>query len=99
MKGGIMDAGDALADLSAIDQFLLSASRHRTLDKQLVQLEADALFELQQNPVEGPHRIVAAAGYVARLLMIDHDLDDEVMEAQSQKLMAKLTGRGSATGN
>jgi hypothetical protein len=85
-----MGATDVLVDLTVVDHFMLSASQHRSLDRQLLQLQADAVHELQRNPVEGPQRIIAAAGYVARLLMTEHDLDDEVTEAQSQELMARL---------
>jgi hypothetical protein len=96
-EGGRMGATDVIADLSAVDHFMLAASQHRSLDRQLMQLEADAVRELHRNPVEGPQRIIAAAGYVARLLMGEHDLDDEVTEAQSQELMARLNMEKMAT--
>ena len=89
----MMIAEGTTADLNAMDLFLLSVSPDLPVDEQMAQLEARVLLELRRNPIEGPFRIIVSAGYVARVLMSEHDLDQETILARSKAFMEMLTER------
>jgi hypothetical protein len=88
-----MDIKGALADLDAMDLFLDAVPYDQPVDLQLAQLEAVVLDELGRNPVEGPARMIVTAGYVARLIMSEHDLDRETINACSNEFVHMLTNR------
>jgi hypothetical protein len=78
------------ADLDAADLLLRSISIDQPLDLQLAQLEAKVLTEIGRGSAKGASRLIVSAGYIARVLMSEHDLDPQACKDRGDALVARL---------